>query len=160
MSGHPEVMGEYPVGALAEEITTPCAGQLRALVTLAGNPVLSTPNSNQLAGALDELEFMVSIDLYLNETTRHADYILPSTTQLEHSNYDFLFSAFAHRNFARYSPKVFEPDGGGQPFLDGGAATVFVLAGAGSIGNRKDADAEWGIHAAIVQATLRTDGYH
>ena len=68
---------------MAEEITTPGPGQIRALVTVAGNPVLSTPNSEQLADALDALDFMVSIDLYLNETTRHADIILPSTIWLE-----------------------------------------------------------------------------
>ena len=106
VSGHPEVMGEYPVGALAEEITTPGDGQIRALVTLAGNPVLSTPNSNQLADALDELEFMVSIDLYLNETTRHADVILPVPSQLERGHYDLLLLQFAMRNVANYSEPV------------------------------------------------------
>ena len=114
VSGHPEVMGEYPVGALAEEITTAGAGQLRALVTLAGNPVLSTPNSDQLAGALDELEFMVSIDLYLNETTRHADVILPVPSQLERGHYDLLLLQFAIRNVANYSEPVL-PLADGQP---------------------------------------------
>ncbi len=114
VSGHPEVMGEYPVGSLAEEITTPGAGRLRALVTLAGNPVLSTPNSNQLASALDELEFMVSIDLYLNETTRHADVILPVPSQLERSHYDLLLLQFAIRNVANYSEPVL-PLADGQP---------------------------------------------
>jgi anaerobic selenocysteine-containing dehydrogenase len=114
VSGHPEVMGEYPVGALAEEITTPGAGQLRALVTLAGNPVLSTPNSDQLTGALDELEFMVSIDLYLNETTRHADVILPVPSQLERGHFDLLLLQFAIRNVANYSEPVL-PLVDGQP---------------------------------------------
>ncbi len=114
VSGHPEVMGEYPVGALAEEITTPGEGQLRALVTLAGNPVLSTPNSVQLAEALEELEFMVSIDLYLNETTRHADVILPVPSQLERGHYDLLLLQFAVRNVANYSAPVL-PLADGQP---------------------------------------------
>ncbi len=114
VSGHPEVMGEYPVGALAEEITTPGEGRLRALVTLAGNPVLSTPNSNQLADALDDLEFMVSIDLYLNETTRHADVILPVPSQLERGHYDLLLLQFAVRNVANYSEPVL-PLAEGQP---------------------------------------------
>ena len=114
VSGHPEVMGEYPVGALAEEITTPGEGQLRALITLAGNPVLSTPNSNQLADAFDELEFMVSIDLYLNETTRHADVILPVPSQLERGHYDLLLLQFAVRNVANYSEPVL-PLADGQP---------------------------------------------
>jgi anaerobic selenocysteine-containing dehydrogenase len=112
VSGHPEVMGEYPVGALAEEITTPGDGQVRALVTLAGNPVLSTPHSEQLADALDQLEFMVSIDMYLNETTRHADVILPVPSQLERGHYDLLLLQFAVRNVANFSePVLGRPDG-------------------------------------------------
>ena len=114
VSGHPEVMGEYPVSVLAEEIETPGDGQIRALVTLAGNPVLSTPNSERLAKALDQLEFMVSIDLYLNETTRHADVILPPPSQLQRSHYDLLLLQFAVRNVANYSPAVLPLDEG-QP---------------------------------------------
>jgi anaerobic selenocysteine-containing dehydrogenase len=110
VSGHPEVMGEYPVSILAEEIRTPGEGQIRALVTLAGNPVLSTPHSEQLAVALDELEFMVSIDLYLNETTSHADVILPPPSQLQRSHYDLLLLQFAVRNVANYSPAVLPLD--------------------------------------------------
>ncbi|MGB1142285.1 MAG: molybdopterin dinucleotide binding domain-containing protein, partial [Halioglobus sp.] len=79
------------------------------LITVAGNPVLSVPNGKRIDAAMDNLDLVVALDIYINETTRHADYILPSTTQLEHSNYDFLFAAFAQRNFARYSPRVFEP---------------------------------------------------
>jgi len=114
VSAHPEVMGEYPVGALAEEITTAGDGQIRCLVTLAGNPVLSTPNSEQLADALEDLEFMVSIDLYLNETTRHADVILPVPSQLQRAHYDLLLLQFAVRNVANYSPPVLPLDDG-QP---------------------------------------------
>ncbi len=114
VSGHPEVMGEYPVGVLAEEIETPGDGQIRALVTLAGNPVLSTPNSGRLAAALDQLDFMVSIDLYLNETTRHADVILPPPSQLQRSHYDLLLLQFAVRNVANYSAAVLPLDDG-QP---------------------------------------------
>ncbi|MFP3334572.1 molybdopterin oxidoreductase family protein, partial [Pseudomonas sp. SIMBA_064] len=75
VSGLPEYGGELPVAALAEEMLTPGEGQVRALVTVAGNPVLSTPNGRQLDAALEGLEFMLSIDLYINETTRHADLI-------------------------------------------------------------------------------------
>jgi anaerobic selenocysteine-containing dehydrogenase len=114
VSGHPEVMGEYPVSVLAEEIETPGDGQIRALITLAGNPVLSTPNSERLVGALDQLDFMVSIDLYLNETTRHADVILPPPSQLQRSHYDLLLLQFAVRNVANYSPAVLPLDDG-QP---------------------------------------------
>ncbi len=106
--GLPEFGGELPVAALAEEILTPGEGQVRALITVAGNPVLSTPNGAQLDRALDSLAFMVSVDFYLNETTRHADVILPPTCTLEHDHYDLIFHAFAVRNTARYSAPLFE----------------------------------------------------
>jgi anaerobic selenocysteine-containing dehydrogenase len=107
--GFPEYMSMLPASCMAEELE--CAGKdaVRALVTVAGNPVLSVPNGKRIDGAMAKLDFVVALDIYINETTRHADYILPSTTQLEHSNYDFLFSAFAQSNFARYSPQVFQP---------------------------------------------------
>lgn len=108
----PEFGGELPVAALAEEILTPGEGQVRALITGAGNPVLSTPNGQQLDKALASLEFMVSVDFYLNETTRHADVILPPTAPLEHDHYDLALSVFAVRNVARYSAPAFEkPEG-------------------------------------------------
>ncbi len=103
----PEFSNELPVAALAEEIETPGAGQVRALVTFAGNPVLSTPNGRRLDRALAGLDFMVSIDPYLNETTRHAHLILPPTSLLERSHYDVALSGFAVRNVAKYSPAVF-----------------------------------------------------
>jgi anaerobic selenocysteine-containing dehydrogenase len=111
VSGHPEVMGEYPVGALAEEITTPGEGQLRAMITVGGNPIRSNPNSELLAEAFNDLEFMVSVDLYLNETTRHADVILPSPSQLQRSHYDLLLLQFGVRNVANYSEPVLPLDG-------------------------------------------------
>ena len=103
----PNFQGEFPVAVLAEEITTPGDGQIKALVTSAGNPALSTPNGDQLDAALDDLDFMVSIDIYLNETTRHADIILPPTTSLERSHYDIVFHALAIRNSAKFSRPVF-----------------------------------------------------
>ncbi|QKG57945.1 molybdopterin-dependent oxidoreductase [Hymenobacter sp. BRD128] len=106
--GVPEFMGELPVACLAEEIRTPGPGQLRALVTSCGNPVLSTPNGGQLDTALASLDFMVSIDIYLNETTRHAHYILPPATGLETAHYDVSFHALAIRNTARYSEPLVE----------------------------------------------------
>ncbi len=112
--GLPEFGGELPVAALAEEIATPGDGQIKALLTVAGNPVLSTPNGPQLEGALDGLEFMVAIDIYLNETTRHADVILPPTVALEHDNYDLAFHALAVRNTARYSPAILKPSPGAK----------------------------------------------
>ncbi len=104
----PEFMGELPVAALAEEILTDGDGQIKALFTSCGNPVLSTPNGGQLETALDKLEFMVSIDIYINETTRFADIILPPATGLETSHYDVIFNMFAVRNIAKYSAPLFE----------------------------------------------------
>jgi anaerobic selenocysteine-containing dehydrogenase len=107
--GLPEFGGEYPAQTLAEEIETGGEGQLRALVTSAGNPVLSTPNGVRLERALARLDYMVSIDFYLNETTRHAHLILPPTSPLERDHYDLVFHALAVRNTAKYSPPLYEP---------------------------------------------------
>jgi anaerobic selenocysteine-containing dehydrogenase len=108
--GLPEALGELPVACLAEEIDTPGDAQVRALLTIAGNPALSTPNSGRLRRALESLEFMVSVDIYLNETTRHADVILPAPSPLRRSHYDQALYLFAIRNVAHYSPPVLEPD--------------------------------------------------
>jgi anaerobic selenocysteine-containing dehydrogenase len=106
----PEFDRELPASALAEEISTPGEGQIRALFTGAGNPVLSTPNGRALDEALQQLDFMVSLDPYINETTRHAHIILPPTSPLEHDHYDIAFHINAMRNTTRYNPAVFEPD--------------------------------------------------
>lgn len=112
VSGLPEYGGELPVSALAEEMLTEGEGQVRALITVAGNPVLSTPNGRQLEQALDGLEFMVSIDLYINETTRYADLILPSTSALENDHYDTTFNLFAVRNVSRFNRAILpKPEG-------------------------------------------------
>jgi len=110
--GLPEFGGELPVATLAEEIDTPGEGRVRALVTVAGNPALSTPNAARLERALDSLDFMVSVDVYCNETTRHADVILPTTTALERTNYDLVFHGLSVHNFAKWSPRVLEPPPG------------------------------------------------
>lgn len=106
----PEFGGELPVAALAEEILTEGEGQIKALVTLAGNPVLSTPNGRVLDRALESLEFMVSIDFYINETTRHAHIILPPTNSLERGHYDLALHLLAVRNTTKYSQPLFKPD--------------------------------------------------
>ncbi|MGC3891828.1 molybdopterin oxidoreductase family protein [Pseudomonas urmiensis] len=112
VSGLPEYGGELPVAALAEELLEPGEGQVRALVTVAGNPVLSTPNGRQLDQALAGLEFMLSIDLYINETTRHADLILPSTSALENDHYDTTFNLLAVRNVTRFNRAILaKPEG-------------------------------------------------
>jgi len=110
----PEVMGEYPAAAMAEEIDGAGDRGIKAMITVAGNPVLSTPNSLQLDDALSRLDFMVSVDIYLNETTRHADVILPPPSQLQRDHYDVALLQFAVRNVANYSEPVL-PLADGQP---------------------------------------------
>lgn len=105
-SGLPEVLGELPVASMAEEIEQ--SEQLRAFVTVAGNPVLSSPNGKRLQNALETLDFIVSVDCYLNETTRHANVILPVPSPLERSHYDLSFYHLSVRNIAHYSKPVFE----------------------------------------------------
>jgi len=102
----PETMAELPSAVFAEEIETPGDGQVRALLTFAGNPVLSVPNGRRLDAALDTLDFMVSVDLYVNETTRHADVILPPAWTLAEEHFDVLFPLFSVRNVVRRSPPV------------------------------------------------------
>ena len=104
----PDFAGEYPVATLADEILTAGDGQIKAMITIAGNPVLSTPNGKHLEKALESLDFMVAIDIYLNETSKHADLILPSTTGLETAHYDLIFHQLAVRNTSKYNEALFE----------------------------------------------------
>ena len=113
--GLPEVYGELPAACLAEEIETPGDGQVRALITVAGNPVLSTPNGARLDAALGQLDFMISLDIFLNETTRHADVILPGLSPLEQSHYDLALRQLAVRNVATYAAPIFPVPEGQQP---------------------------------------------
>jgi anaerobic selenocysteine-containing dehydrogenase len=108
--GLPSFAGEYPVACLAEEILTPGEGQIKAMVIGAGNPVVTTPNAEQLDKAFSELDFMVAVDFYVTETSRHADVILPPVTALERDHYDIVFHNFAVRNFATYSEAAVETD--------------------------------------------------
>jgi anaerobic selenocysteine-containing dehydrogenase len=108
--GFPEANGELPVAVLGEEIDTSGKGRIRALVTIAGNPVLSTPNGARLDRVLPSLDFMVSIDPYLNETTRHAHLVLPTPSSLERLHYDLAFHVLAVRDTARFAPALFEPE--------------------------------------------------
>ncbi len=105
----PEAFGELPAAVLAEEIDAGGDDRVRALVTVAGNPVLSTPNGARLGRALESLDFMLSVDIYLNETTRHADLILPPTSLIERSNYDLAFNGLSVRNVSKFSPAVLPP---------------------------------------------------
>jgi anaerobic selenocysteine-containing dehydrogenase len=108
--GIPGAFGQLPTVCMAEEIETPGDGQIRAMVIFSGNPVLSTPDSDRVARAFDSLEFMVAIDMYINESTRHADLILPAPSALERSHYDVSYYQFAIRNIANYSPPVMPLD--------------------------------------------------
>ena len=114
VKGFPEVNNELPIATLADEIETPGDGRIRGMITVAGNPVLTTVNSERLDAALASLDFMVSVDFYLNETTRHAHVILPPPSILSQSHYDLFLYPFAVRNTANYSPPVFAP-GSGEP---------------------------------------------
>jgi len=135
--GLPEALGELPLAALTEEIETPGEGQIRALVTVAGNPVLSAPNGARLDRALQGLEFMVCVDPYLNETTRHADVILPPPRILQMPHYDFLLLTVTVRNYARFSPAILPLEPGRPSEGEIMARLVQIAAGRGP-----DADPE------------------
>jgi anaerobic selenocysteine-containing dehydrogenase len=104
----PYYNSEFPVSTLADEILTEGDGQIKAMICIAGNPVLSSPNGERLASALSKLDFMVSVDIYLNETSRHADIILPVATGLEIPHFDIFFNIFSVKNTVKYSPPLFE----------------------------------------------------
>lgn len=144
--GFPEALGEYPAALMAEEITTPGNGQIRAMVVVGGNPVLSTPNSNQLDAALDSLDFMVSVDIYLNETSRHADVILPAPSHLYRSHYDLALLNFGLRSVANYSPPVFDLPAGTPDEWEILAKLAAVAQGLGA-----DADP-----ATVDEVTIRS----
>ncbi len=148
VSGHPEVLGQFPVAALPEEIETPGPGKTRILVTVAGNPARSIPDSDRTEAALASLDVMVSVDPYLNETTRHADVILPPPSQLERSHYDLAFYGQAIRNIANYSPQLFEPQGPREEDIV--ARLALVASGAGA-----DADPQV-IHDMVLDSVLHT----
>ncbi len=109
-SGRPEAKGELPAATLAEEITTPGPGAIRGLFVLACNPVRSFPNTDRIDEALQQLDLLVVVDPYVTATARHAHVILPPTSALERSHYDFAFEANMIRSIAKYSPAVFETD--------------------------------------------------
>jgi anaerobic selenocysteine-containing dehydrogenase len=130
--GAPEVFGELPVVCLAEEIETPGQGQIRALITIAGNPVVSTPDSARLDAALASLEFMVSFDIYVNETTRHADVVLPAPSVLAKSHYDLAFYQLSVRNIANYSPPLAPLEPGEMEEWESLLRVSLILGGQGA----------------------------
>jgi anaerobic selenocysteine-containing dehydrogenase len=153
VSGAPEVAGELPLTCLAEEIETPGPGQIRALISIAGNPVLSAPNGPRLARALEGLDFMVSLDIYLNETSRHADVILPGLSPLEEAHYDVTFTQFSHRNHARYSAPVLARAAGQPEEWESLLRLAAIAKGLGA-----EADIEALDDAALAEELQRTAG--
>ncbi len=135
----PEFGGELPVATMADEMLTEGPGQVRGLLTMAGNPVLSTPNGARLDQALEGLDYYVAVDFYLNETTRHAHLILPPTSPLERSHYDLIFNVLAVRNTAKLSPALFEPGPDQRhdwQILSGLTRRLARLRGGHSVGER------------------------
>lgn len=113
VSGFPELAGQFPAALMAEEMTVPGEGQIKALVTMGANPVLSSPNGGgRLTKALEELEFVMSFDVFINETTRHADVILPSPPHLSHSDFMIFFTFLTVRDYIKYAPAIFEKEPG------------------------------------------------
>jgi anaerobic selenocysteine-containing dehydrogenase len=154
--GLPEIFGELPVAALAEEIEEPGEGRIRALVTVAGNPALSAPDAGRLDRALAGLDLMVSVDIYRNETTRHADVILPAPTPLARGHYDLAFNQLAVRNTARWSPPVVDvPEG----LLDEWTVLLRLAGIAAGQGASADPDAldDFVAHQ-VVQREVTTSG--
>jgi anaerobic selenocysteine-containing dehydrogenase len=151
-----EVFGELPVACLAEEIETPGEGQIRALVTVAGNPTVSTPNSGRLTRALQSLEFMVSLDIYVNETTRHANLILPAPSPLQRSHFDLALYNFSAHNVANYSPPVFELDEGALDEWETLLRLTGIVSGQGPDGDVEALDRL--VVETLVQRELATPG--
>ena len=152
--GLDEIFGEFPAACLAEEIDTPGEGGIKALITISGYPVVSTPNSGRLDAALEQLEFMVALDVYLNETTRHADVVLPAPSPLRRSHYDLALYLFAVRNVANYSPPVLPLD----PELPDEWVTLLRLTGiAAGLGSDADVAAiDEQVARAAVEREVKT----
>lgn len=134
VSNQPLYNGEFPVSVMAEEMETPGAGQIKALVSVAGNPVLTAPNGQRIGRALEQLDFMMSIDLHINDTTRHADLILPATVALEEEVYDMVFHSFAVRNTAAFAGPIFAPPNGNPQEWEVIARLTAKLTGSNRIG--------------------------
>jgi len=159
----PEVFGELPIVQLAQEIETPGAGQVRAAIFMAANPVLSAPNGARLAAALDRLDFSVSLDIYCNETASHADVVLPGLSPLEEGHYDVPFPQLSWRNSARYSPPVLPAPAEQPPEWQTLLRLIAIVQGRGTAVDVQTLDDEWladdlrrsaGDNAAAVQAAL------
>ena len=152
--GYPEVRGEMPVATLPDEMETPGEGQVRALITIAGNPAVSNPDSARVERALAGLDFMVSVDIYLNETTRHADVVLPPPSSLQKAHFDLAFYGLSVRNVANWSPAVLPAEGPDECEIF--AKLALIASGMGA-----DADPEmvYGlVTGQIVQQAVGLEG--
>ena len=156
--GLPSIDGQLPAGAMAEEIEASSAGEhrMRALITAAANPVLSAPNGNRLAAALGELDFMVSVDIYVNETTSHADLILPTTVSVEEENFDFTYATTCSHNYACWSPALFAPPADAMPHWE--VLMRLVEATTGVTLAQLDDAMVGGIAASLARAGGRCEG--
>jgi len=154
--GLPEVIGELPAATLPDEIETPGEGQVRALLSIAANQVISMPNGPRMELALGDLDFMVCVDPYLNETTKHAHVILPPPRIMQMPHYDFLLSIVTVRNYARYSPAILplEPDQRSEAEIM--ARLTLIAAGAGAAADPNGLDE--GIIAQILQGATQMPG--
>ena len=156
VSGYPEAASEFPTAALAEEIDTPGDGQIRAMITVAGNPVLSAPDGDRLARAFDAVGFMLSIDPYLNETTCHADVILPPPPPSQSGHFDFALNNVAVRANARYSPPVLPLSDGRPDEAEILSRIALMLYGLGPDADPALADAQV-IATALTKETADPD---
>ena len=156
VSGYPEAASEFPTAALAEEIDTPGDGQIRAMITVAGNPVLSAPDGDRLARAFDGVGFMLSIDPYLNETTCHADVILPPPPPSQSGHFDFALNNVAVRANARYSPPVLPLSDGRPDEAEILSRIALMLYGLGPDADPALADAQV-IATALTKETADPD---
>ncbi|MER8034261.1 molybdopterin oxidoreductase family protein [Streptomyces hydrogenans] len=159
VSGHPEVKGEFPLAALAEEIDTPGTdapgeGRLRALITIAANPVLSAPDGRRLDAALDTLDLMVCVDPYLNETTRHADVLLPPPPPSQSAHFDFALNGFAVRDQARYTPAAVPLEPGRMDECEIHAR--LILAASGMHGAPPSAVDDLAVDTALAKAVTQS----
>ncbi|MFD9370994.1 molybdopterin-dependent oxidoreductase [Streptomyces sp. NPDC060020] len=152
VSGHPEVKSELPTAALAEEIETPGEGRIRALIAIAANPVLSAPDGDRLDKALAGLDFMVSVDPYLNETSRHAHVVLPPPPPSQSAHHDFAFNGFAVRNQVRYTRAAVPLEAGRLDECEIHARLVLAVSGMhGSAG--PEAVDELAVQGALAKET-------
>jgi anaerobic selenocysteine-containing dehydrogenase len=154
--GLPEALGELPTAALAEEIETPGEGQIRAMIAIAANPVLAAPNGPRLERAFDELDFMVCVDPYFNETTRRAHVILPPPRIMQMPHYDFLLQIVTVRNYTRFSPQIVPLDPDQRSEAEILARLTLIVAGAGA--SADPAGLDEGVLAQLVGAATQIPG--